>query len=127
MGQAAKSVPPSYVVATKSGGSPNPDTVVPAANTAAVLTYAADTLGRRWTVGSIHYSYSAAPTGGRLTIQDGTGNVIFDRDIPATGPGDILFPFPRAGSVNTDLIITLAAGSGAVVGKLNATVWLDTA
>ena len=88
----------------------------PAAATNAVVTVAADAI-RKHVIHSVEWSYSAAPTGGRLTIEDGAGTIIFDVDIIAGGPGG--FSFTRAGSPNKALIITLFSGGGVVVGKLN--------
>lgn len=90
---------------------------VPAANTAAVVTLAADT-SRRNGIASIHYSYSAAPTGGRLTITDG-GTTVFNIDIIAGGENSLYFDPPLAGLHNSAVVVTLAAGGGVVVGKLN--------
>lgn len=90
---------------------------VPAANTAAVITLAAAE-GRRHVAHYIQWSYSAAPTGGRLTVEDGAGNIILDLDITAAGPGGLTLVL--IGSANTQMIISLAAGGAAVVGKINA-------
>jgi hypothetical protein len=100
------------------------DLHAPAAATAAVITYAAET-GRQHVIGGIWYSYSAAPTGGRLTIEDGAGTVVFDLTITAAGPGSVSFDAPLCGSPGVALVITLASGAGAVVGKLNAQHWLE--
>lgn len=70
-------------------------------------------------------SYTAAPTGGRLTVEDGSGTIVFDVDIAAGGPTTIHFDPPLCGSTATDMIITLASGAGAVVGKLNVSAWTE--
>lgn len=71
-------------------------------------------------IGGISYSYSAAPMGGRLTVEDAAGNVVFDIDITDPGPGEVLFmPALRSG-INAALIITLYAGGAGVKGKVNA-------
>jgi hypothetical protein len=88
-----------------------------AANTAVVVTLAA-VAGYRHHVPQVIWSYSAAPTGGRLSVSGLDDTQTLDFDITAGGPGAILFP-PLVGKVNTAVVITLAAGSGAVVGKLN--------
>lgn len=89
----------------------------PAANTAAVLTYAADPTHQH-EFDEIVWSYNAAPTGGRVTITDG-GTTVFDMDITAAGPGEIGLRRPLRGAVNSTLVITLAAGGAAATGKLN--------
>ena len=96
-----------------------PTTIVAAtaaANTAVVITLAAQTGYRHYLVQLI-WSYSATPTGGRVTITGLKGDD-YDWDITAAGPGPANFP-PIAGDVSTAVVVTLAAGSGAVVGKLN--------
>lgn len=65
---------------------------------------------------AIQWSYSAAPTGGRLSITD-DGNSIFDVDITAAGPGGFQICLP--GTAGKDMVVTLAGGGGAIVGKLN--------
>lgn len=91
----------------------------PAANTAAVITFAA-AAGQRHHLVSVAWSYSAAPTGGRLTVEDGAGVFVFDVDITAAGPGSKDFLWPIRGEVNTAMVVTLAAGGAGVSGKLNA-------
>lgn len=68
---------------------------------------------------AVYYSYSAAPTGGRLTIADDTPTTYFDQDVPAAGFGSVLFPVPMANIIGKKLVVTLAAPGGAVIGKLN--------
>lgn len=92
----------------------------PAANTAAVLRYNADGPGRMHVLSGVAWSYDGDPTGGRLKIEDGAGNTVFDESITKGGPGEFFFDPPFQGSPNTDLVITLAAGGGTVVGKVNA-------
>lgn len=86
----------------------------PASNTAATQTLGALTL-KRYVVAKVMWSYSAAPTGGRLTITDG-GTTIFDVDIIAGGPGTISLMIPT--NVNSEVIVTLAAGGVGITGKL---------
>lgn len=93
----------------------------PAANTAAVITLTA-VENRRHTVHFVQWSYTAAPTGGRLTIDVG-GVTKFDVDITAAGPGG--FNLYIVAGVNQEVVITLAAPGGVVVGKLNAQVTQD--
>lgn len=101
------SIPDNQVVA---------DVHAPATSTAAIITYAADAYGAH-VISGVAWSYTAAPTGGNLQIEDGSGNVIFSVDITAAGPGYFAFPDGLKGSVNTAMIITLADG-GATTGKV---------
>ena len=95
------------------------DINVPSSNTAAVVTYAADTTHKH-TISGVAWSYNATPTAGRLTIQDGSGNTVFDIDITNAGPGFMPFQKPKQGAaINTAMIITLAAGGAGVTGKVN--------
>lgn len=68
----------------------------------------------------VAYSYSASPTGGALTVTIG-GTTVFQVAITAAGPG--MFDFSDAPiytiTKNQAMVITLASGGGAVVGKLN--------
>lgn len=89
-----------------------------AADTNVVLTYPAEE-GIAHIIPALIFSYSATPSG-RITIEDGTGNIVFDVDITAAGAGRVPFEPHLRGTVNSDLIITLFAAGGAVVGKLNA-------
>lgn len=86
-----------------------------AANTAVVVTVAA-LPSQQHVLAGVAWSYSATPTGGKLTIADGSTTVL-EVDITAGGPGSLYLP-PLGGTTNTALVVTLAAGSGAVVGKL---------
>jgi hypothetical protein len=96
------------------------DVSAPAANTAAVVTYAA-VANERHCIGGIAWSYSGGtPTGGNLKVEDVSGTTVFSIDITAAGPGFIPFSPPkRSAAVNTALIITLAAGGGGVSGKVS--------
>lgn len=67
--------------------------------------------------GTIVWSYSAAPTGGRLTMSGGGFGL--DIDIIAGGPDHIPFCVPIHAVDDTDVILTLYAGGPAIVGKLN--------
>ncbi len=91
---------------------------VPAANTLAQVQFGAVT-GKRHHLTQVAWSYSAAPTGGRLTVEDGAA-VVFDLDITAAGPGHIAFPNPLRGEVGQALTVKLAAAGASVVGKVNA-------
>lgn len=88
----------------------------PAANTAATITKAAVS-DRRHAVHGILFSYSAAPTGGRLTVTDG-GTTVLDIDITAAGAQVIPLDHQAAFEVNSAVVFTLAAGGIGVTGKL---------
>lgn len=94
---------------------------VPASNTAAVVTLTA-LAGQRRIINAVQWSYTAAPTGGRLTISDGTTR--FDVDITAAGPGGFGLCIP--GDAGTEVVITLAAGGAGIVGKLNVQSSLES-
>lgn len=98
-----------------SGGTWTTDTIN-ATNADAVLTWAART-GAAHSVDVVRWSYSAAPTGGRLTIKDGA-TIIEDVDITAAGPG--FLPYSRTGHTNNAFEVRLYAGGSGVVGKLSA-------
>jgi hypothetical protein len=98
-----------------------PKTHAPLAATDAVITLAA-AAGTRHVVDQVFGSYSAAPTGGKLTIAvtvAGTA-VSLAFEITAAGPFDIVLAQPLQGDENTAITITLASGAGAVVGIVNA-------
>lgn len=99
---------------------------VPAANTAAVLTLAAPTdTARRRVFSSVHWSYSGAPTGGRLTIAS-SGQSTYDVDITAGGPGYLTFPDNFRGAAGQTVVLTLAAGGAGVSGKINVPAdWVE--
>lgn len=92
---------------------------VPSAATAAVLTFAAGGARDVHVVSGFAYSYSATPTGGRLTIADGADTVL-DIDVPTAGDKILTFDPPRKGHAGRAMVVTLASGAGAVVGKLNS-------
>lgn len=89
----------------------------PAAATDATKTIAAIE-NIRHVLNKIIWSYSDAPTGGRLTVIDGATTVL-DIDITNGGPGALTLMEPMA--INSAMVITLASGGGAVVGKLQFT------
>lgn len=89
-----------------------------AANTAVTTTYAA-AAGQRHRLTFLSFSYSAAPAGARITIQDGASTIL-DLDYATTAVANVpLPPGGLEGSVNTAMTVTLAAGGAGVVGKLN--------
>lgn len=93
------------------------DLHLPAANAAATKTVAA-VAGKRHVIHQIAWSYDATPTGGNLKIENGSGTTLFSFDIITGGPGVINFN-PKKCSVNTAMIVTLAAGGSGVTGKVN--------
>ena len=95
------------------------DLNVPAGNTAAVVTYAAGAGNLANAISGVIWSYSAAPSGGLLTITDGS-TVIREVAIIAGGQGQIHFDPPLKGSPASALILTLAAGGGVIVGIVQA-------
>lgn len=95
-----------------------PDRATGAGGAGTVVTLNADPV-RPNVISQIHCSYSAAPTGGALQIEDGSGNVVWKQSLGGTGPYEFNFVPARCGSVNTQTIITLAAPGGAVVGQLD--------
>lgn len=88
---------------------------VPASNTAAAITLV-KSANTRYVLHKVIFSYSAAPTGGRLTITGGQETL--DIDIIVGGPGGVDLP-PYSCLLNTDCVITLAAGGSGIGGKLN--------
>lgn len=112
------------MIITQLGQIKRPDAIshkvhAPAADTAAVITLTG-VAGSRHVIDVIHASYSATPTGGGITIVSGV-DTILSVDIPDLYK-DIRGPF--LGGVGETVVITLAAGSGTVVGKVNATTFL---
>ena len=95
------------------------DVHAPASNTAAIVTYNADATNKHC-ISGVAYSYDVLPTAGKnLKIEDGAGTVIFSIDIVSAKNGEIYFNPPKIGSLNTNLIITLAAGGAGITGKVS--------
>ena len=93
------------------------DVHAPAANTAAVVTYAADT-NTTHIIGGVAWSYGvAAPTGGNVKIEDGSDTVL-SLDITASGPDLIQFVRPLRGTKGNLLKVTVSAGGGTSVAKV---------
>lgn len=94
-------------------------THVPAPNTDAVVTLAASSDSReRVAIDAIHWSYSNAPAAGVLTVAS-NGVVLYTLYVTNGGAG--FLPFGRGfdGSRGQNLVITLSAGGGGVLGTLN--------
>ena len=72
----------------------------------------------RITLGTLIWSYSDDPTGGRLTVVGGGWNI--DVDITTGGPGFLPLTPPGEYAIDdSDVVITLYAGGAGVIGKLN--------
>lgn len=99
-----------------SGAKVTSQTNTEAANTAVVITLAADA-DETHVLHGIQCSYSATPTGGGITVSIG-GSDVFDFDIVGT---EQVFDFPKPiyGQKNQAMVITLKAGGAAVIGSLN--------
>ena len=94
------------------------DQATSGANANVAITLITPALKRNYAV-LIVWSYDGTPTTGRLTISglDAASDTI-DLDIRAAGPAPFQLP-PVASAVGTDLVITLHAGGGGIIGKLN--------
>jgi hypothetical protein len=96
-------------------------TATAAANTAVTQTITA-VAGESHRLVFLAFSYSSAPTGGRVTVADG-GTTILDLDVTAGGPYVVVLPGSGLeGTAGQALTVTLAAAGVAVVGKLNTGV-----
>jgi len=93
-----------------------------AGGAATTITIPADT-ARPNIIGQVGWSYSAAPTGGNIKVEDASGTTIFEQDVTAAGPGSFTFVPALRGTKNAALIVTLAAPGGAVVGKVFVNSW----
>ena len=97
-------------------------TATAAANTSVAITIAAVANRKHW-VHNVQWSYSENPIGGRLTVTS-AGVTKFDVDITTGGPGG--FSLEIVGGTNEQVVVTLAAGSGTCVGKLNIQYTTET-
>ena len=77
---------------------------------------------RKIEVGQVFWSYDAAPTGGGVTISDGTTSLTWA--VTASGFDSVTFDPPLAFAVGTNVVVTLAAPGGSVVGKLIVNAWV---
>lgn len=99
----------------------------PAADTAAVVTIAADA-DEFWALDSIHYGYDKAP-GGVETLVVTIGGVVkhtgyVPNDINNAGPHEALFPgglYVGPKNKNEALVVTLSAATGTCKGVVNIT------
>ncbi len=99
--------------------------VAGAAGGAATLGLSAPGAGYAWTVGMVRWGYDAAPTGGGVTVSDGTTSEAVP--ITAAGPGFMPYDPPIQFKDNGAVTITLAAPGGSVVGKLGVSAWIQKA
>ena len=90
----------------------------PASNTAAVLTWAAET-NVAHVVKDLIFSYTGTGTlaGGNLKIEDGS-DTVFSMDITSKEWGCL--PITKQGHAGRAMTVTLAAGGTDVTGKVNA-------
>lgn len=86
-----------------------------ATNAAATITLGASG-ALKHNIQQIVFSYSAAPTGGKLTTTGLDGDQL-DLDITASGIGPMMAP-PAMGVAGGAVAVTLAAGGSGIVGKL---------
>lgn len=89
-----------------------------AANTAAVVHYAAAGNNRRHRLSGIAWSYDLDPTGGLIKIEDGA-NVVFSEIVTNKGPGFFPFSNYKDGSPNASMTITVSAGGVGVKCQLS--------
>lgn len=87
-----------------------------AANAAAEVVVADPGDYHQLVIDGVVWSYSGAPTGGKLQIKGAT-TVLVEVDITAAGPGQLLLPGFCPGQ-STALTASLAAGGGGVYGKV---------
>jgi len=97
------------------------DTATAAANTEVVLTIAASSVVRH-VLKAVDITYSAAPTNGLLTIEEGSGNVV--RSFTIGTQTSFSKEFPSDGLIldrNVALVVRLSAGGSGVIGRINVT------
>lgn len=97
-------------------------TATAAANTAVTVDIGQPGANMRWRLIGVRWSYNAAPTAGKVTIEDGIEAEPFAVDITGAGPGEQELGWQSAPSV--DVKATLAA-AGAVVGRLTLIYTID--
>ena len=87
-----------------------------AANVAASVTIPAPGVARRTIIDCYRWSYSGGTPVGKITITE-NGVTVLEFDITVAGPG--ADGIPIVFGVNTEIVVTLAAGGAGVTGKLN--------
>jgi hypothetical protein len=97
-------------------------THAPAAATAAVVTIPA-VENRRIRIKSINWSYSAAPTGGALTVVSDSVTLL---SIAISAAGNGVSYASYVAPENKSMVITLASGAGAVVGILSVEYYYNS-
>lgn len=93
-----------------------PRTATSTANAAVSITLAADE-DEIHALYAIQCGYSASPSGGTVEVSIG-GTVVFSEYVSGANL-DFEFPKPLYGDKNQAMVITLSAGGGTAVGKLN--------
>lgn len=86
-------------------------------HTAATITYALAS-GVSHVISGIAWSYGSTPTGGNLSITDGS-TVVWSMDITSAGAGFIPFQPPKMGTAGSQMLVTLADGGAACAGKVS--------
>lgn len=98
---------------------PRPSACVPQASAtsaggaAATFTFADPGDGYSIVVGSVSWSYDTTPTGGAITVSDGTTSI--SHKVSAAGPNSITFNPPLLFADTTAVTVVAAAGGGAVI------------
>jgi hypothetical protein len=77
----------------------------------------------RWKLIEVLWSYSGAPTGGLLTIEDGAEAEPFTQAITASGPGEQDLGWQSG--ANTETKAKLAAGGSGVTGRVTLIYTID--
>lgn len=95
------------------GTAPLNKVVTSAGGAAGVITVLA-VQDKRHTLHKLVWSYNTTPTGGRITVTGGLNAL--DLDVSNAGPGSLSINYVC--TVNTNMVVTIASGGGAVVGKL---------
>lgn len=88
------------------------------ATNAAVTVTLVGQAAQRHKAHQVTWSYSAAPTNGRVNSSGLQGDEL-DFDVTAGGPGGLALPPSSYGGVAGNVTFTLAAGGSGIVGKLN--------
>jgi hypothetical protein len=108
-----------------------PYTNTSAANAAAAITIPAlnppsdnpNVLGSYIELETVSFGYSAAPTGGVLTIESPPGTVLHEWPIVAGGPGLMTFSGScLKGAAGQAVKVNLTAGGADITGSVNCTV-----
>lgn len=90
------------------------------AGLAATITLAA-TPGVVHTLSDVAWSFSEAPTAGRVRITS-NGVTVFDADVTQAGPGQFVFPTRKGGTaVGHAVVVTADPGGGTALAKVNVT------